>query len=64
MSDTRNQLEAAIQSSLESRRLIERRQVERRAADTVSHKLLAELVEFLNAAGYGDEAARILNKYK
>jgi hypothetical protein len=64
MSDTRNQIEAAIQSSLESRRLIERRQVERRAADTVSHKLLAELVEFLNAAGYGDEAARILNKYK
>ena len=64
MSDTRKQIESAIQSSLETRRINERRQVERRAADTGSHKLLAELVEFLNAAGYSDETARILSKYK
>ena len=58
------EIEQAIQDSLNARRYEERRRIERRAADTVSHKLLAELIEFMQKRGYESDVKEILNRHK
>ncbi len=59
-----SEIEAAIIAAKNARQYEERRRIERRVADNVSHKLLNELVEFIQAKGYESDVKEILNRHK